>query len=36
MDGDALLSEFSEERTQLEDELTTSQIGFFYVDTDNN
>ena len=34
MDGDTLLSEFSEERTQLEDELSTSQNGFFFVDTD--
>lgn len=35
LDGDALLSEYSEERTQLEDELSTSQNGFFFVDTDN-
>lgn len=34
LDGDTLLSEFSEERTQLEDELSTSQRGFFFVDTD--
>jgi hypothetical protein len=34
LDGDTLLSEFSEERTQLEDELSTSQKGFFFVDTD--
>lgn len=35
LDGDTLLSEYSEERTQLEDELSTSQNGFFFVDTDN-
>lgn len=35
LDGDTLLNEFSEERTQLEDELSTSQNGFFFVDTDN-
>ena len=34
LDGDALLSEFSEERNTLEDELSSSQVGFFYVDTD--
>lgn len=34
LDGDTLLNEYSEERTQLEDELSTSQIGFFYTDTD--
>lgn len=34
MDGDTLLSEYSEERTQLEDELNSSQTGFFFVDTD--
>lgn len=35
LDGDTLLNEYSEERTQLEDELSTSQNGFFFVDTDN-
>ena len=35
LDGDTLLNEYSEERTQLEDELSTSQNGFFFVDTVN-